>query len=562
MIKRATGMLAAGLFVLAMIGAARAETRVALVIGNGAYQHTTALKNPANDAAQMSGALRKLGFNVVEGRDLNRAAFEDKLRAFGKLLNGADVALFFYAGHGLQVGGENWLIPTDAKIASELDLDLSAIRLATLLKTMERGARVRLVMLDACRDNPMATELSQGLGTRSGGVERGLARVEAGVGTLIAYSSEPGAVAADGRGENSPFAGALLQSIAQPGVEVRQMLSDVRAKVIAATNNAQTPWDHSSLTGDFYFVPGAPVRPQAPAIAKQPSGDTSASFYVSKNPACEKGKNAVQEYGDADELNRLANACLKSADAQVWGQFLQAWAHSRSGDPAGAIAIMDKVLSGTHGFVDAYLARGLFYGENGQPELALQDVERAVAVAPDHVMSLYTRALLYVWDNQGDRALRDVDRALQLDPTEVTTKTAAWSIYSLRAEILQSLGKCERAIADATIAMQRKPKDYTAYLARGQCRTVDDLPGALADLDKAAALAPSDSTVLMARGKAHVKMGNKTKAMADLKASETHLSKPEPVFFRNRAELYLQLGEKLLSEADFARARTLEEDAE
>jgi hypothetical protein len=245
---------------------ARAESRVALVIGNSDYQYTTTLKNPSNDAREITSALKTLGFAVVTGSNLTQSGFKSTLKEFAEKLRGAHTALFYYAGHGLQVQGENWLIPTDANLASELDLNLEAIPLRAILTSLEQSAQVRIVFLDACRDNPMAVQLAQGMGTRSTSVGRGLARVETGIGTLIAYSTQPGAIARDGEGNNSPFTSALLELIPTPGLEIRQLLTRVRVEVVKATNQTQVPWDHSSLMGDFFFAPGDASAAVAAAV--------------------------------------------------------------------------------------------------------------------------------------------------------------------------------------------------------------------------------------------------------------------------------------------------------
>ncbi|RPI42000.1 MAG: hypothetical protein EHM67_07360, partial [Hyphomicrobiaceae bacterium] len=191
----------AGLMVMAAAPAALAEKRVALVLGNAAYQNTTPLTSPTHDAADLAAVLSRLGFDVVEGSDLDKRAMERLIRQFGVKLAGADVALFFYAGHGLQVGGQNYLVPTDAKLASEGDVDFEGLALALVMRQMEREAKTSLVLLDACRDNPLARNLARSTGsTRSSQVGQGLAEVRTGVGTLIAFSTQPGYVALDGAG--------------------------------------------------------------------------------------------------------------------------------------------------------------------------------------------------------------------------------------------------------------------------------------------------------------------------------------------------------------------------
>jgi Tfp pilus assembly protein PilF len=231
-----------------------ADRRVALVIGNSRYQHAVQLPNPSNDAADIAQALRKLRFDVIEGRDLDRRAMEDKIRAFGRKLEGADLALLFYAGHGMQVGGKNYLVPVDAKLERTGDLSLDTIEMGQILAQMEAEKRVNLIFLDACRDNPLARSFARSLGTRSTAVGSGLAAIQSAVGTMIAYATQPDNVALDGDGRNSPFTAALLKHIATPRLEISTLMKRVRADVIAATHEKQVPWDHSSLVGDVILA--------------------------------------------------------------------------------------------------------------------------------------------------------------------------------------------------------------------------------------------------------------------------------------------------------------------
>jgi uncharacterized caspase-like protein len=230
------------------------EVRVALVIGNGNYLQAPQLTNPPNDAADIATALRRLGFNVVEGRDLDRHGMEDKIREFGRKLDGATMALFYYAGHGLQVAGRNYLVPTDAKLDRPGDLSFETIDVGQVLAQMDTEKRVNLIILDACRDNPLARSLARSLGTRSIAVGQGLATVQSAVGTMIVYATQPDNVALDGQGRNSPFTAALLKHLATPGLEIRTMMTRVRADVVAATNERQVPWDSSSLIGEVVLV--------------------------------------------------------------------------------------------------------------------------------------------------------------------------------------------------------------------------------------------------------------------------------------------------------------------
>ncbi len=255
-------------------GAARAEKRIALVIGNAAYTGVAPLRNPVNDATDLTASLKQLGFEVLGGTDLDQAAMRAEIRKFSAALRGADVGLFFFAGHGLEVSNQNFLIPTDAAIEAEGDLDFQAVPLDLVFRQMTREARTTLIFLDACRDNPMAEKLARSMGARSVAVGRGLARVESGLGSYIAFATEPGKIALDGDGRNSPFTAALLKHIAAEGRDVSSMMIAVRNDVLKETGGKQLPWDHSALTGQFFFKAAAPVPPAAPV--PQPEQDFSA----------------------------------------------------------------------------------------------------------------------------------------------------------------------------------------------------------------------------------------------------------------------------------------------
>jgi uncharacterized caspase-like protein len=269
-----------------------ASDRVALVIGNGAYENAGQLANPANDAADVAQALRRIGFDVVEGRDLAKRDMEGRIREFGHKLDNASLALFFYAGHGLQVSGRNYLVPVDAKLDRPADLNFEAFDLNLVLQQMEADKRVNLVFLDACRDNPLARSLARSMGTRSAAVGRGLASTQGNVGTMIAYATQPDNVAMDGQGRNSPFTTALLKYIDTPGLEVSSLMKRVRSDVVAATRDRQVPWDHSSLTNDVVLVPatGTPqiAAPQSVVTQPVPSAPappaTSAAIPVTPAP--------------------------------------------------------------------------------------------------------------------------------------------------------------------------------------------------------------------------------------------------------------------------------------
>src|SRR5579871_373122 len=260
---------------------AAAAARLALVIGNGKYKNVPALGNPANDAADLARTLRSVGFEVIEQQDASRESMTKALREFSARLRGTEMALFFYAGHGMQMNGENYLLPVDADIQTPADVRFNTVDLSNIQQEMEGNGRVNIIILDACRNNPFADKLAQ---SGRAAPSRGLGRMDAaGEGSLIVYSTQPNNVALDGDGRNSPFTSALLKHVATPGIEVRQMLSRVRGDVLAVTERRQTPWDSSSLTGDVYLA-GGPAAQQQAVAPLQPAQQAAAPVQPAPSP--------------------------------------------------------------------------------------------------------------------------------------------------------------------------------------------------------------------------------------------------------------------------------------
>ncbi len=299
-LTRAGAALLVSLFAL-FASPAWAEKRVALIVGNAAYQNAAALTNPRNDAEDIAAALGDLGFQVILGTDLNQQALAQKVHEFAKALDGADVGLFFYAGHGLQVKGINYLVATDAKLEAERDLDFEAVRVEFVLSQMEREAKTNLVFLDACRNNPLARNLARTMGTRGVDENNGLAPIKSGLGTFIAFSTQPGNVASDGEGRNSPFTAALKKHIAEPGVAISDLLIDVRKDVVEETRGAQVPWDNSALEGRFYFR--ATPATEVPSTATVEPSKAPAPPVYGPDPQLELGFwNTVKDSNDPAEL--------------------------------------------------------------------------------------------------------------------------------------------------------------------------------------------------------------------------------------------------------------------
>jgi hypothetical protein len=257
---------------------ALADRRVAFVVGNGAYKNVAQLANPPIDSRAMAATLRNVGFDVVEGTNLGRDSMTDKLLDFGKRAQGADIAIFYYAGHGIAINGTNYLLPVDADIKSEMDVKLgSAINVDVTLDQTMGDAKVKLVFLDACRDNPFAAKIRSASSTRSVSVQSGLAEMNSGEGTLIAFATGPGQTALDGQqGQNSPFTRALIDHITKPGVEIQQAMTEVRAQVNEETKKGQLPWGHTNLIGSVYLNPAS-----APATANAATANSAPAAVAS-----------------------------------------------------------------------------------------------------------------------------------------------------------------------------------------------------------------------------------------------------------------------------------------
>lgn len=290
---------------LVAMPSAQADRRVALVIGNSAYVNAAALRNPRNDANDIAEALKKLGFEVEVGLDLDQRGFAQTIEKFGRELDGADVGLFFYAGHALQISDKNYLVSTTARLENEFLITSETMELEPIVRLMESKAATNLVFLDACRNNPLADNLRRSLAAtkRSANLGRGLARIEAsGRDTLIAFAAAPGQEATDGADRNSPFTAALLRRLPQPGIEVSVMLKEVAADVRRDTRNNQRPQQLSDMARTFYFVPADAAAAKSVVAARQDTPETPASPSGPDRSLDVAYWNSVQISNDCDSV--------------------------------------------------------------------------------------------------------------------------------------------------------------------------------------------------------------------------------------------------------------------
>ena len=377
--------------------------RVALVVGNGKYNEAAgALKNPVNDAAAVAAALRGLGFQVIEGRDLDEDRFYDKIAEFDVAARKAGMALFFYAGHGLQVEGRNYLMPVDLKLERKQDLKRGAVELADVLEVMR--SETNLVILDACRNNPLAGELARSLGlSRAVAANRGLARVESTSGTLIAYATEPGAVAADGAGEHSPYTEALLAHLETPGLSVHDLFTQVTASVLARTDAKQKPWTHSSLSKIVRLVPEEKFVPTVD-VSTSPESES-----VSQRLAAEK--EAARRLAAEREMLfwETAKDSKNSADVQAYLDLY----------PKGLYAALARNRLKALQQSPTPTSEGTVKGKEGKLELSRADrrlIQHGLKAegfdpgAPDGLFGRGTRAAIGRWQaSRGEKATSYLD---------------------------------------------------------------------------------------------------------------------------------------------------------
>lgn len=299
----------AGLLSCGVAGAA--QNRLALVIGNGGYSSLGPLANTLSDARLMEETLRASGFETTLATELDTASMRRTIAAFGRKLDmaGADaVGLFYFAGHGVQAEGRSYLMPVDAAPADVIELEIVGVEVDWVMRLFERsGTKTNIVILDACRNNPFASE--------SRSASRGLARVSAPTGSFIAYATAPGGVADDGDGANSPFTSALARAIAEPGKTIEQVFKKVRVDVLEATGGRQTPWDSSSLVSDFYFTNEAPADRSAASPAE-------VTLWRKVSESGDPGRIALflqvfPESPYAEEAKELLAASLSGDDGSV-----------------------------------------------------------------------------------------------------------------------------------------------------------------------------------------------------------------------------------------------------
>jgi tetratricopeptide (TPR) repeat protein len=441
MLRIALGLL----FTLLLLSpTALAEKRVALIIGNGKYGHQAALPNVPNDAVAIAALFKSANFDAVDVRyNLDAAGLRRALRDFAGRAADADVAVVFYAGHGIEVSRVNYLIPVDARLVSDFDVEDEAVSLDRVLQATEPAKRLRLVILDACRENPFVSRMKRTAAARS--VGRGLGRVEPpSTNTLIAYATKPYDIAEDGPGPNSPFTAALVKHLTTPGLDLRIALGYVRDDVLANTRNRQEPYITGSLGGGVVSIAS-----DAPKLILKKKG--------AHRP--------------------VAEAAAHYKRGQV---------HSFEGDDDLAIVEFTKAIEIDPRYADAYNSRGGNYHSKGDYDRAIADSTQAIEINPEYAEAYNSRGRHYHSKGDYGRAIADFARAIEIDQRH--------DAYNGRGEGYLGKGDYDRAITDFTRAIEiqraiepNMDKGYTvAYYNRGRAyHAKGDYDRAIADFTKA-----------------------------------------------------------------------------
>jgi tetratricopeptide (TPR) repeat protein len=514
---------AAFVVLLLFCGQAHADRRVALVIGNSAYQNVARLDNPKNDALLMAKTLQGLGFTLVgngAALDLDKQGLDTAVRRFGREVEGADVALFYYAGHGVQINGSNYLVPVNANPTKEADVDFEMVDINLVLHQLQdTSKRLNLVILDACRNNPFG---GRGLGRATDG---GLAQMRAPAGTLISYATQPGAIAQDGDDGDSPYTKALARTMSRAGLDIFQTFNQVGLDVQKSTGGAQQPWTSASpIDGNFYFG-GEPVR------ADNSSGDEAAWSFVKDAKEADEVRRFIAQFPNSA---RRAQATEKLTE-------LELSARARDQNVASVPATPDTNQTASKASTEDHNP-----GLNApapSPAVAppvVEPTQDQALVAPSvalvsppatdtwphidqsaHAQALvpYKKGLAELTNQHFEAALSDFEEAIQHDPDFAEAYVYhAQAIDGNRQVHGQVADKRQhaRALDDFAQAIRIHPDSASNYAGRGwEYSFFGEYKMALVDYDRAIQLNSGDASYFRLRAESRYRSGDKKGARAD-----------------------------------------------
>jgi len=517
----------------------QARSLVALAVGNAGYRMSP-LTNPVNDAQAISGALRDLGFSVETIVDADYRQLGTGIDRFVHRVRRGDVAVFYYAGHGIQIEGENFLVPTDFDARDESSAKYAAYPADRLLEGMERsGAKLNIIILDACRNNPFR-------GSRA--MSGGLAPMGSGAGTFVAFATSPGKTASDNsKGANGLFTQYLLESLRQPGLTLDEVFNRTRELVYTASKQSQIPWTQTNVIGKFYFRPAA----NAPTVtaSSRPSPAPPKPALIAANRAYREGVTESRGGNAANAVEAFTKAIQENPeDMEAYHE--RAMSFAAVGQFQRAIDDFTRILQRNPSDTNALIGRGASYIRFNDYARAIPDLDRVIQREPDNDIAYFDRAIAHAGLDQNQKALDDY--------TRVTAHRPKWSsAWYNRGITHAALGDLKNALDDYSVAIRLRPDYAAAYANRGVAYAeLGKLPEARADLDQAIRLEPADAAMFNSRGVVLMQMKNPSQALEDFNEA-IRLNSLLGVAYSNRADARLALGDRAGAQADQKRAREL-----
>ena len=493
------------------------EKRLALVIGNSSYQNGGTLKNPVNDARAISTSLRNLGFEVMKFENATQTQMKQAINGFGTKLKGYDVGLFYYAGHGIQHNGTNYMIPIEADLKTSEQVEFDCVAADRVLAYMDvANAKVNVIVMDACRNNPFERSWNR---SASGG---GLALMNAPTGSLIAYATAPGRVASDGEASNGLYTAALLKYLKDPGLNIEQVFKRVRTEVSEKSFGAQVPWETTSLTGgDFYFASQHNSTPAKQSPSQQKSGAAMAS-NSSLSP--EKNAKVLKYYKDGNS----------KYDAKFYAEAIVAYTKALEVDPD---------------YTGAITWRGHTLYALGKFEEAIKDYDRSLILDPEDPQVYYYRGYSKYSLLREDLAVEDFTSAIKLNPQDANS-------FYMRGESHYALDMFKEAEEDYTRTIELQPNYASAFYMRGNARYSQSADGALTDFNKCLELNPDYAEAYFMKASCHYIAKEYAEAEKDYDLAISHKRDyAEAYYWRSNARLIL--GKKKEAQTDVNKALEL-----
>ena len=528
------------IFFLPNISFSAQEQRLALLIGNSNYIHGGSLPNPVNDVRDMAKILEGLGFTVIKYENCSQKTMKRAMDKFGRKLKGKDVGLFFYAGHGVQVNGHNYLLPVDAKLENENDAEYDCVRAGRILAKMEAaGSRTNIVILDACRDNPFERSW------RRGEKGSGLAFMNAPSGSLIAYSTAPGQTALDGGGRNSPYTAALLKNIETPNITVLQMFQRVRLTVERQSDKKQIPWESTSLRGDFYFRDGRNIKVvnkenEKPAIIET----GNAKLFVDTEPEdarvrivnikpifyqgieLELGHYLIEVSKNGYKTKTILSKLITDGTKTLYIQLesIKMKTPSQPQKPTHSFSNMSNA--------DRFYKQGKIFLDKKQYAKAIQSFTQAIALNPNIATQYEGRGDAYYYLKQYTKAIQDFTHAIALDPKDANQ-------YKNRGNAYVGFKQYTKAIQDFTHAIALDPNTAKYYKNRGNAYfDLKQYTKAIQDFTHAIALDPNIKKVYHWRGYSYLYLQQYTRAIQDF-TQAIDLGEQTDMTYIGRATAYI-----------------------